>query len=232
MRKSTRTELEQLISDVHAHCINVRSSEIYLHGAYARDCEDNDPGIDYQNATTLIKNIHILNSQGHNNILIHMHSPGGGWYDGMAMFNAIRSSKIPITILAYGRASSMSGILLQAADKRVLMPDCEFMIHHGFVGFVTNSIAAKSIIDANERSCKRMLQIFARRAKKGKFFGQRKYSETAIMGFIDRKIRNKSDWYFSAEEAVEFGLCDGILGQRGYETLDKVRVVDKFKGEI
>ena len=228
MRKSTRSELEQLVGDVHVHNINIRNREIYLHGAYSAYC-DSDPGIEYQMATTFIKNLHILDSQGDGSILVHMQSPGGEWYDGMAMFNAIRFSKSPVVILAYGQASSMSGILLQAGDKRVLMPDCEFMIHHGSIEVSNNSIAAKSIIDSNERACKRMLQIFAKRGKTGRFFKRKKYDEAAIARFVNRRIHNKSDWYFTSEEAVEMGFGDGIFGCRGFENLEKIRVAEKYK---
>lgn len=231
MRKSTRSELEQLVNDVHSHGINYKSREIYLHGAYSSVCEG-DPGIEYQMATTFVKNVHLLNGQGEGTILVHMQSPGGEWYDGMAMFHAVRFSKSPVIILAYGQASSMSGILLQAADKRILVPDCEFMIHHGSIGFETNSIAAKSIIDSNERACKRMLAIFARRAKNGKFFKKKKFSEAQIVRFLDRKIHNKSDWYMTTEEALDFGFADGILGERGYENTDKLRTFGKYKSLI
>lgn len=233
MRKSTRSEIEQLINDVHSHCINVRDREIYLHGVYGAE-RDEDPGIEYQSCSTFIKNLHILNSQGEGAILLHMTIPtGGSWTEGMAMFNAIRFSKSPVVILAYGQVSSMSGVLLQAADKRVLMPDCYFMIHHGSIGFEeVNSIAAKSIIDINELSCKRMLEIFARRAKKGAYFKERNYNEQSIMRFIDGKIHNKSDWYLTDKEALYYGMCDGILGEKGFESINNIRDAIKIKVKL
>jgi len=149
--------------------------------------------------------------------------------DGMGMFWTMRLSKSPITVLAYAQASSMSGVLLQAADKRVMMPDCDFMIHHGSISIESNSMAAKSAIDFNDRLCKRMLQLFAERAILGKYFQERGYGISRIKSFIDRKIKDKSDWYMSAEEALYFGFCDGILGEKGFEDLDVIRRGKKFK---
>lgn len=215
------TSIEQLISDVHSYNINNTSRELYLHGYV--DAYDEEPGVDYRMATSFIKNVHILQSQSNKNILIHMHTIGGSWSDGMAIFNAIRLCKSPITILAYAQASSMSGVVLQAADKRVLMPDCEIMIHHGSIAVDDNTIAVKSAVDQNEKFCKRMLQVFAQRAVFGKYFKDRNYGIKKTMTFIDSKIKQTSDWYLSAEESIYYGFADGILGEKGFETVTKIR---------
>lgn len=159
-----------------------------------------------------------------------MHTIGGNWSDGMAIFNAIRLSKSPITILGYAQASSMSGIVFQAADKRVLMPDCELMIHHGSIGVEDTSLAVKSAVEQNEKSCKRMLQIFAERAVNGKYFKDRKYySLKRAMTFIDQKIRQVGDWYLMPDEAVYYGFADGIFGDKGFENIAKIRMGKKRK---
>jgi len=221
-----KAAVEQLIGDVHGYNINHSSREIYLHGFVA---EEEEPGVDYRMATNFIKNLHILQSQNNKNILVHMQTIGGSWSDGMAMFNSIRVAQSPMTILAYAQASSMSGVLLQAADKRVLMPDCEFMIHHGSLSISDNSMAVKSAVDQNEVQCKRMLQIFAQRAIDGKFFKDRSYGIRKTMNIIDQKIKAFSDWYLDAEQAVYYGFADGILGEKGFETISKIRVGRKKK---
>jgi DNA polymerase III alpha subunit len=91
------------------------------------------------------------------------------------------------------------------------------------------TMAAKSAIDQNEKNCQRMLEIFAERAISGKYFKERKYSIRRTMTFIDQKIRQSGDWYLSAEEAVYYGFADGILGQKGFESISKIRSVRKSK---
>lgn len=218
--------VEQLISEIHNHHINHLNREIYLHG-YVDAPEE--PGVDYRMATSFVKNLHILELQSSQNILVHMHTIGGNWSDGMAIFNSIRLSKAPMTIVGYAQASSMSGIVFQAADKRVLMPDCEIMIHHGSLAVDDTTIAVKSAVDQNEKYCRRMLEIFAERAVVGKYFKDRKYSLRKTMTFIDSKIKQSGDWYLSAEEAVYYGFADGILGQKGFETIAKIRSGRKRK---
>jgi len=217
---------EQLISEIHEHHINHLNREIYLHG-YMDAPEE--PGVDYRMATSFIKNMHILEQQSSQNILVHMHTIGGVWSDGMAIFNSIRLSKSPVTIIGYAQASSMSGIVFQAADKRILMPDCEMMIHHGSIALDDNTVAVKSAVDQNEKSCKRMLEIFAEKAIMGKYFQDRKYSLRKTITFIDSKIKQNSDWYLMPDEAVYYGLADGIFGEKGFETYAKIRSGKKKK---
>ncbi len=218
--------VEQLISEIHNHHINHLNREIYLHGHIDADEE---PGVDYRMATSFVKNLHILCLQNNQNILVHMHTIGGNWSDGMAIFNAIKLCASPVVILGYAQASSMSGIVFQSADKRVLMPDCEIMIHHGSIAVEDTTMAVKSAVDQNEKSCRRMLQIFSERAIHGEYFKERNYSIRRAMTFIDQKIRQAGDWYLSAEEAVYYGFADGILGEKGFENISKIRSVRKRK---
>jgi ATP-dependent protease ClpP protease subunit len=123
----------------------------------------------------------------------------------------------------------MSGVVFQAADKRVLMPDCEIMIHHGSLTIEDTTMAVKSAVDQNEKYCKRMLQIFAERAVMGTYFKERKYSIKRAMTFIDQKIRQNGDWYLMPEEAVYYGFADGIFGEKGFENYAKIRSGKKKK---
>jgi ATP-dependent protease ClpP protease subunit len=218
--------VEQLITEIHNHHINHLNREVYLHGHI--DAEE-EMGVEYRMATSFVKNLHILEAQNSQNILVHMHTIGGNWSDGMAIFNAMRLSRAPITILGYAQASSMSGIVFQAAEKRVLMPDCEMMIHHGSISLDDSTVAAKSAIDQNERNCRRMLEVFAERAVHGKYFKDRKYSARKANNFIDQKIKQVGDWYLMPDEAVYYGFADGILGEKGFESISKIRSVRKRK---
>lgn len=220
-------EIPQLISDIHSHQINHHTRELYIHGQYASE----EPGVDYRMATTFVKNLHVLEHQGKKNILVHMHTIGGEWPDGMGMYDAIRHATSSVTILAYAQASSMSGVLLQAADKRVMMPNTHFLIHHGSISIESTSEAVEEYVVQNKKDMHRMLELFAMRAKNGEYFSERRYGIKRIMGWIDQKIRHKNDWYLSSEEAVYYGFADGILGEPGFETFSKIRRCRKWRDE-
>jgi ATP-dependent protease ClpP protease subunit len=153
-------------------------------------------------------------------------SCGGCWFDGMAMFDSIMFATAPITILAYTRVCSMSTIILQAADNRVLMPNADFMVHFGteseenhYLGFMTGA-------DFRKKYTPKMLSIYAKRCINGKFFQEyyKTPTEEKVMRFIDKQIKDKGDWWMTSDEAVHYGFADGVLGQPGFETVEKIRI--------
>ena len=122
-----RQSKDQVLYDMHNHCVNLNLRDIYLHSYYQKD-DIEEPGVDYRQATTFIKNVHMLDQPPHRPILVHLQSIGGDWDNGMAMFNAMQFAVSYITMLAYSQASSMSGILFQSASLRIMMPDCHFLM--------------------------------------------------------------------------------------------------------
>ena len=218
------TVIEQLISDIHTYNINHHSRELYLHAHFYSEGDY----VDHKMSVTFVKNINLLDSQNNKNILVHMQTNGGSWGDGMAIFDSIRFIKSSVTILSYSQASSMSGIILQAADKRIMTQDCELMIHYGSINMDDTALAARSVIFHNEKNNKRMLEIFAQRAINGKYFQDRSYGIKKVISFIDSKIKSNSDWYLDAEEAVYYGFADGIYGSKGFDAISKIRRVKKI----
>jgi len=220
-----RQSKDQVLYDMHNHCVNLNLRDIYLHSYYSKD-EEEEPGVDYRQSTTFIKNLHMLDQPPYKPILVHLQSVGGDWDNGMAMFNAIQFSGSFITMLAYSQASSMSGIIFQSAALRIMMPDCHFLMHHGSSGGgVNHPFANKTVADFDMKACKRMLSIFAERAwNTGKFFTRKKTStvETA-WNFFDKKLKEKIDWYLDAEEAIFYGLADDILGGEEYPDIPSLR---------
>jgi ATP-dependent protease ClpP protease subunit len=219
MTRAKSLEPSEVLAQVQTFGVNLVSREIYLHSHYGADEE---PGVEYRMATTFVKNLHILEHLSNKqNILIHMHTVGGEWGDGMAIYDAIRACKAPVTIMAHAQASSMSGIILQAAKRRVLMPHCEFLMHYGSVSVDSHSIAAKSVVLWNDSLHQEMLRIFAERAASASYFANDDLNN--IERFFDTQMKDKVDWFLSAADALQYGLADGIFGTKGYETIAKVR---------
>lgn len=219
-------DINQLITNVHDYGINVNSREIYLHGHYGWEAAvgDSEPGVEYRMANSFIKNLNILERQSKTNILVRMMSVGGEWNCGEAIFSSIRQSPAPVAMIAYAQASSMSGVILQAADLRLLASHTtEYLIHSGSIFVDDSSIAAKSAVEINEKNYRKMLEIFSQRAVGGHYFQDRNFGVKQIARYIDRKIRDKSDWYVDPQQAIDLGLIDGVLGDKGFETIEKAR---------
>lgn len=224
MAKVKNPLLCEQLYDVHHHCVNLAKHEIYLHSYITDTTEEFEPGVEYRQATMFIKNVHIVNEDNPDNILVHMHSVGGCWDNGMAMFHTIELSKAPVVILAYSQASSMTGIIFQSAKRRIMMPDSHFLMHHGTVPAIEiHPFALKSEVDRQMFACNRMLQIFAERAMVGEYFKKKNADVKSAFKFFDKKVKDTVDWIISAEEAVYYGLADGILGSKEFPDMESIR---------
>ncbi len=195
-----------LIEFVHNQCINTRSREVYLHG-YINDEEE--MGVDNRMGVMLMKNMHMLDNLSDKPICIHMHTIGGYVSDGMSIFNTIQFSRSFVTVVAYSEAQSMSSIILQAADKRVMMPDTVFMLHRGSDHMDGTHLACASYMEFAKRWQKRLTKIYIKGCMKGAFFKDK--TEKYVTDYINKKMDSKGDWWLDAEEAIHYGFADCIV---------------------
>ena len=196
------------IGEIHNYGIDVKNREIYLHSA--KDNGEDDPGVDYRMAINFVKNIRHLDSLSSGEIRINMQSIGGGWQAGMSIYDAIQSCKSYVTIITYGQAESMSGIILQAADNRLMSPHSHFMAHFGSTDCSGDYLGAQKWAELDRKNLDVMLDIFATKCQKtGEYFRERKHNVSKTKASIKRKMKD-GDWYLPASEAVYFGFADGI----------------------
>ena len=210
------------ISDVHAYGLDVKSREIFLHGYVGNT--DEDPGVEYRMATNFYKNIRMLDSISKDPIIIHMFSEGGEWDAGMAIFDAISLCQSYVTIVAYGQASSMSSIILQAADRRVMTPNAHFMLHYGSTDCGGDHLSAQNYAKVDKRNTETMIDIYAGGCVKGKHFKDNVNNPTLekVRNHIKRKLKD-GDWYLDANEAVYYGLADCVLDTRKVPNIESLK---------
>ena len=207
---------------IHNQCIDLEQREIYLHGQHGSF--DEDPGVEYRMATVFIKNLRHLDYIKNEPILVHMHSLGGNWGDGMAIFDAIKVSRSHVTILVYGQAESMSSIILQAADKRIMMPNSYFMSHYGSSGNSGNYLDTQNWAKFEEKILDTMLDIYTARSQRGKYFKDKftTVTEEKVKRFLKRKLKD-GDWYLTAHEAVYYGLADNVITHRNLRSINSLK---------
>ena len=210
------------IESIHNQNIDLKQREIYLHGHHG-PFED-DPGVEYRMATTFIKNLRHLDYLKNEPILVHMHSLGGNWGDGMAIYDAISLCRSYVTIVAYGQAESMSSIILQSADNRVMMPNAYFMCHYGSSGNSGSYLDTQNWAKFEEKILETMLDIYTARSQKGKYFKEKFKPVTTekIKRFLKRKLKD-GDWYLTAHEAVYYGLADNVITHRSFGSVNSLK---------
>lgn len=201
---------DDFLFDIHEYDIDLDANHIYMFGPESsRDTEtDEEPDLNYILSNRLIRNLNVLSRKSQDPICIHMKTCGGYWAEGMAIYDAIKLCPNYVTILSYTHARSMSSIILQAADKRVMMPNSVFMFHDGSMGY--EGTTKQFLTEAAEliKTSEIMISIYIESMKGSEKF--KGWSDKKIDAWLKKQMNLREDVYLNAEEAVEHGFADEI----------------------
>lgn len=219
--KKGRNQKHDIIEEMHSYNICIDTREIFLHGEIGDNSEDS--GVDFKMSNKFIKNIRFLESSGDDPIIVHQHSIGGEWSDGMMIYDAIASCQCHIVFIMHGCAYSMGSIIPQAADLRIIMPNCTFMIHHTSSNLEATYKQLRSFAESEEKIKDKMLDIYSSVCINGHYFQKEQADQKKVREYIISKLNEKDDWYLFSREAVALGFADAVFGDDGYENLYNIR---------
>jgi ATP-dependent Clp protease protease subunit len=135
-----------------------------------------------------------LERAGRGEITVLMHHYGGSVYSGLAIYDAIRYSKCRTKLFVYGACMSMGVCILQAATRRIMMPNATLMLHSGATTLeADHNIELKAEIQEGQRLDQLYEEIIAKRSR-----------------IVPKKLTemcNKKT-YLTARQAVQMGLAD------------------------
>lgn len=96
-------------------------------------------------------------------ILIKLDSPGGSVFDGMALFDEMRHSKVPIDVYVPAFAASMGANLLMHADRRYVSPQAMILFHGAHAGTyqVSEGVLKEQLDILDSADFKKMLETGA-----------------------------------------------------------------------
>lgn len=164
--------------------------------------------IDDNLANRVIAELLYLDSTGNEDINIYINSPGGSVSAGMAIYDTMNFVKSDVSTTCLGIAASMAAFLLSSGKKgkRYILPNADVMIHQplgGAQGQATDiKIASDRIIDLR----KRLNRIFSKNTSQS-------------LKKIEKDTER--DNYLSAKEALEYGLVDKIITEKGSRIWNK-----------
>jgi ATP-dependent protease ClpP protease subunit len=197
---------------IHEQCIDIENREMWIHGVDVSGAgyDGEEPGIEYLCATKAIKNLHILRKKSATKpIICHLHTCGGIYEEGMAIYDTIRMMPYKTIIVSYTHARSMSSIILQAGYKRLMLPNSYFMFHYGTLESSGEAKTVYSNVEFNKKSDETMLDIYVEKVFGSKHFKGKKKDE--IREILRNQMDKKGDVFLLAHEAVEWGFADGIV---------------------
>ena len=131
-------------------------------------------------------------------ISLYLNTPGGIVSAGLGIYDTMQLIKPNVNTICTGLAASMGSILLVAGKERSILPHAKVMIHQP-LGGVTGQ-ASDILIEAEEiKKCRdELCNILAEHTKQ---------PFDHVFQDMDR------DHWFTAQEAVDYGLVDKILNK-------------------
>ncbi len=127
---------------------------------------------------------------------VHINSPGGSVYDGVAIFNMLRQHKASVTVHIDGLAASIASVIAMSGDKVVMPSNSMMMIHNAMSVSIGNANDMRKMADDLE-----------------------KINESVINSYITKnpeldreylKALMDDETWLTASEAYELGLVDVI----------------------
>jgi len=131
-------------------------------------------------------------------ISMYINSPGGSVSAGLAIYDTMRLIPNDVSTLAMGLAGSMAQFLLCAGTpgKRFSLPHAQVLMHQGSAGF--GGTAAD-------------VEIYAAQLERTGALMTRLTAEHTGQPVARVEADSRRDRWFSAEEALEYGMIDHIL---------------------
>ena len=151
-------------------------------------------------ACEIAKQLTYLCSRSHEKIDMIICSPGGELKAGLMLYDHIQACPAPIRTICTGYAYSMAALLFACGQHgRYMLPNSELMLHEPTLGskISGNASSIQSASEGLQRSKQKITSILAKHTN----------NTTDV---IEKAI--SYDHFYTAEEAVDFGLADRIIG--------------------
>lgn len=134
-----------------------------------------------------------LNGIKASTIHVRINSPGGSYFDGMAIYNALRKHPADITTHIDGIAASCASIVALAGDRVVMGQGSFLMIHNAWGGAMGDASTLREMADVLDKIDGAIVDIYARHTGK---------SEAQIKEMLD------AETWLTADEAVAEGFAN------------------------
>lgn len=158
--------------------------------------------IEEENINACIKWITYENLDSKEKTLtLYINSTGGDLYQGFALIDVIQSSTHPIRVIGIGAVMSAAFLIFASGTKgeRYAAKNTSFMCHQFTSGTDAKYHDLKAEMKETESLNTKMVDIL-------------KEATGMTASVVKRKLLPASDVYLTAEEVVEMGVADYILG--------------------
>lgn len=128
-------------------------------------------------------------------IKVYINTPGGELNTTFTIIDSIMMSKTPVYTISVGASYSGGFFIALAGDKRFGYPHSSYLLHEGAVNLESDAHKIFQQSDFYRLQLKRLKDFVLNRTK----ITREEYKE-----------HQKDDWWFSAEQALKYGIIDEI----------------------
>lgn len=150
-------------------------------------------------------------------INIRINSPGGYVFDGVAIYNAIKSHPAQVSVYIDALAASIASVIAMAGDKIEMAENSFLMIHNAWLLTVGNKEELRREADLLEKLDESIANIYASRT--GMEIGK-------IMEMMG------AETWIGADEAIEMGFIDSIGENKKIAALTTIKYKNMPEGLV
>ncbi len=137
-----------------------------------------------------------LRSIGAKDVVVNINSPGGDFFEGMAIYNLLREHQGKVTVRVLGVAASVASVIAMAGDEILIGDGAFFMIHNAWAVAVGNRHDMMDSAKLLEPFDAAMAALYAH---------QTGMSTTEAAAMMDQET------WIGAQQAVDDGFATGLL---------------------
>lgn len=150
-------------------------------------------------------------------IRLHLNTPGGSIFDGIAIYNALKQHKAKVESYIEGLAASSGSIVALAGDKVYMAENAFYMIHEPWVLTVGDSAELRKTAGLLDKISGVMVNTYMK-----------------VSGKDEKQIKEwlQAETWFTAEEAKEAGFVDEITDEIEADASHDLSVYDNVPGKL
>lgn len=137
-----------------------------------------------------------LRAIGDQDVFVDLNSPGGDFFEGVAIYNALRAHPKKVTVRILGLAASAASVIAMAGDEILIGKAGFLMVHNAWVVAIGNRHDLAEAAKTMEPFDDAMATVYADRS------GAKKAKAAEWMD---------NETWFNGEQAVADGLADNFL---------------------
>lgn len=184
-----------------------QEAKLYIYGVIGSWIDDNED-LDVKRKLNRIdaKTIHV-----------HINSPGGSAFDGVAIANLLKNHPAEIIVHVDGWAASAASVIAMAGDKIIMPENTMMMIHRASTIGIGNAADFEKTASDLRKIDKALSASY-----KNRFVGE----ESELEQLLD------DETFLTADEAVAFGLADSVTDEIEIQDLEDMDEAEEEEEEF